>query len=259
MYRVLIADDEPIERQVISKKINGFFPNQVEIFLAENGVEAVDKFKDNNCQIALLDIAMPGKTGLEAAEEIRDFNKDSSIIFLTAFDEFNYAKKAISVKAIDYLLKPGADEDIIGAFEESFSIADRSQERIDKEQTIKADIEALKENELSFNRAKVVATEAINYIHDHYKEDISLQEVAAYIGYSEVYFCKFFKQNFGKSFIVYLNEYRIEKAKKLLENPLINIKDICYESGYRDANYFTRVFKRLTGTTPSDYRSGVLK
>ena len=47
MYRVLIADDEPIERQVISKKINGFFPEQVEIFLAENGVEAVEKFKNN--------------------------------------------------------------------------------------------------------------------------------------------------------------------------------------------------------------------
>ena len=60
MYRVLIADDEPIERQVISKKINGFFPDQVEIFLAKNGMEAVEMFRENNCQIALLDIAMPG-------------------------------------------------------------------------------------------------------------------------------------------------------------------------------------------------------
>ena len=82
---------------------------------------------------------------------------------------------------------------------------------------------------------------------------------AEVIGYSEVYFCKLFKQNFGKSFIVYLNEYRIEKAKKLLENPLINIKDICFESGYRDANYFTRVFKRQTGMTPSEYRNGVMQ
>ena len=104
----------------------------------------------------------------------------------------------------------------------------------------------------------MVAKEAMKYIHDHYAEDISLQDVADVMGYSDVYFCKLFKQNFGKSFIVYLNEYRIEKAKQLLENPLINIKDICYKSGYRDANYFTRVFKRQTGKTPSEYRNGVM-
>ncbi|MBP5325136.1 MAG: AraC family transcriptional regulator [Pseudobutyrivibrio sp.] len=260
MYRVLIADDEPIERQVISKKINGFFPDQVEIFLAENGVEAVDKFKSNNCQIALLDIEMPGKSGLEAAEEIRNFDKECSIIFLTAFDEFNYAKKAITVKALDYLLKPGSDEDIIGAFEESFSIADKKGSNSNNETEVRnVQMPLRDEEDFSFSKAKAVAKEVMNYIHEHYKEDISLQDVAEVIGYSEVYFCKLFKQNFGKSFIVYLNEYRIEKAKKLLENPLINIKDICFESGYRDANYFTRVFKRQTGMTPSEYRNGVMQ
>ena len=70
MYRVLIADDEPIERQVISKKLNGFFKGQIEIFLAANGVEAVEIVKEKHCQIAVLDISMPGKNGLDAAEEI---------------------------------------------------------------------------------------------------------------------------------------------------------------------------------------------
>lgn len=260
MYKVLIADDEPIERQVITKKINSFFPNQVEIFLAENGMEAVDEFKKNGCQIALLDIAMPGKSGLEAAEEIRSFDRECSIIFLTAFDEFSYAKKAIGVKALDYLLKPGSDDDIIGAFEESFSIAD-SHTKEEKAQAGYENTEIeylLEDEELTYKRSSVIFKETRNYLEEHYKEDISLQDVAGVFGYSEVYFCKLFKQHFGKSFIVYLNELRIEKAKRFLSNPDINIKDIGYISGYRDANYFARVFKRVTGMTPSDYRNGVM-
>lgn len=259
MYRVLIADDEPIERQVISKKINGFFPDQVEIFLAENGVEAVKEFKNNNCQIALLDIAMPGKSGLEAAEEIRGIDQNCSIIFLTAFDEFSYAKKAIEVKALDYLLKPGSDEDLISAFEEAFSIADKNMEEAGgKESADSSTVFDIDEEEPDHNKSSIIVRQAKNYIDEHYKEDISLQDVAGVLGYSDVYFCKLFKQNFGKSFIVYLNELRIGKAKEFLANPAINIKDISSEAGYRDANYFARVFKRMTGMTPSDYRNGVI-
>ena len=261
MYRVLIADDEPIERQVISKKIKGFFPDQVEIFLAENGVEAVEEFKKNKCRIALLDIAMPGKSGLEAAEEIREFDRDCSIIFLTAFDEFSYAKKAIEVKALDYLLKPGSDEDLIGAFEEAFSVADKNSEKdtiCDNDNDMASTLFDFDEGDVDSKKSSIIVREAKNYIDEHYKEDISLQDVAGVLGYSDVYFCKLFKQNFGKSFIVYLNEFRISKAKEFLANPAINIKDISSEAGYRDANYFTRVFKRMTGKTPSEYRNGVL-
>ena len=109
MYRILIADDEPIERMVISKKINNLFQDQFEIFQAENGREAVSVHEENMCDIALLDIEMPGINGIEAAEQIRKINKQCCIIFITAFDEFLYAKGAIRVRALDYLLKPCND------------------------------------------------------------------------------------------------------------------------------------------------------
>ena len=113
-------------------------------------------------------------------------------------------------------------------------------------------------DEKVFSKSGEIVREAKKYIDEHYKEDISLQDVAGVLGYSDVYFCKLFKQNFGKSFIVYLNELRISKAKEFLANPAINIKDISSEAGYRDANYFARVFKRMTGQTPSEYRNGVI-
>jgi YesN/AraC family two-component response regulator len=89
-------------------------------------------------------------------------------------------------------------------------------------------------------------------------EDIALQDIAGVFAYSDVYFCKLFKQNFGMNFITYLNEYRMNRAKEMLADPAINIKDISSKAGYRDANYFTRVFKRMVGMTPSEYRSGVM-
>ena len=69
MYRILVADDEPIERTVVSKTIQKYFPEQLEVILAVNGREAVELFFEGECRIALLDIEMPGVNGLEAAEK----------------------------------------------------------------------------------------------------------------------------------------------------------------------------------------------
>ena len=74
------------------------------------------------------------------------------------------------------------------------------------------------------------------------------------MNYSDAYFCKIFKQCFGKGFIVYLSEYRVEKAKELLSDVAINIKNVSQEVGYRDSNYFAKVFKRIVGETPTEYR-----
>ena len=77
--------------------------------------------------------------------------------------------------------------------------------------------------------------------------------------YSDAYFCKIFKQCFDKSFVMYLSEYRVKKAKELLEDTMVNIKDVSSRVGYRDSNYFAKVFKRMTGNTPSEYRLKVLQ
>lgn len=268
MYKILVADDEPIERQVIYKKLNSFFPEKVQIITAENGIEASRLFEEKECQIAILDIEMPGMNGLEAAEKIRSYDKDCSIVFLTAFEEFGYAKKAIGVRALDYLLKPGSDEELVNVMEEAFRICDESEQRAAK---VTEELEHINEvanencsafmgseNCLHDGQDNTLIGIVQKYIDEHYTEDIALQDIAGFLDYSDVYFCKLFKHNFGKNFITYLNEYRMNKAKELLSDPMINIKNVGQEVGYRDANYFTRLFKRMTGVTPSEYRSGVL-
>ena len=251
MYRILIADDEPIERMVISKKINNLFQDQFEIFQAENGREAVSVHEENMCDIALLDIEMPGINGIEAAEQIRKINKQCCIIFITAFDEFLYAKGAIRVRALDYLLKPCNDEELANALYEAVRILDSKQE-------VTAEEAKHTYNENASGKLVIIAEEIKNYIEKHYKDELGIQDVAGVLNYSEAYFCKIFRQCFDKSFTTYLMEFRIGKAKELMMDLRYNIKDIGTEVGYRDSNYFSKIFKKAEGMTPTEFRQRVL-
>lgn len=259
MYRVLIADDEPIERTVVSRTIQKHFKDQLEVVLAVNGREAVELFFEKDCQIALLDIEMPGVNGLEAAERIRQRDRTCSIIFLTAFDEFSYAKRAISVRALDYLLKPGSDGELVAVLEEAIRLAEEAERRgtHGEEDAIRSQ-ETIADGNVESIRMNAVAESIREYIEKNYMEDISLQTAASAMNYSDAYFCKIFKHCFAKSFIVYLSEYRVAKAKELLADVVINVKDVSQKVGYRDSNYFAKVFKRVAGVTPTEYRMQVL-
>lgn len=86
-----------------------------------------------------------------------------------------------------------------------------------------------------------------------------MQDAARAMNYSEAYFCKLFKQCFGKNFTARLAEYRVEEAKKLLVGPIVNIREIGRSVGYEDSNYFAKVFKRITGQSPTEYRVSAYK
>lgn len=258
MHRILIADDEPIERTVISRKIQKYYPKQLEIVSAVNGREAINLFFERNCEIAILDIEMPGINGLTAAEEIRKKDKKCSIIFQTAFDEFSYAKKAIGVRALDYLLKPTSDEELIAVLDEAIRIA-QEDDHIEKGHVAMEDKISVEEllgaGETNKEiRNNIAQKKILEYIKAHYTEDISMQDAAEAMNYADAYFCKLFKQCFDQNFTSYLSQFRVDKAKELLCDSTVNVKEISEMVGYRDSNYFAKVFKRIVGVTPSEYR-----
>ncbi len=96
--------------------------------------------------------------------------------------------------------------------------------------------------------------EAKQYIEDNYKKDISLDEVSGKVDVSPYYFTRLFKEETGETFLEYLTGLRIDKAKELMKDPDISIKDICAQVGYSDPNYFSRIFKKSTGSTPTEFR-----
>lgn len=93
-----------------------------------------------------------------------------------------------------------------------------------------------------------------DYIHRHYKDNITLDELAIEIGKTSQYTSKIFKELFNVNFVEYVVSIRIEKAKELLTETQLKVKEISEEVGYEDANYFCRTFKKKTGMTPKDYR-----
>lgn len=263
MYRVLIADDELIERKVLYKTLTGELGDQCRIWQAENGREALALFEEYDIQIAILDIEMPGINGISAAEEMRKRKAGCCIIFLTAFDDFSYAKKAITIRVLDYLLKPFQEQELISVVEEAMRLTDQAGKQAFTEgKTERGEVpEPVFERQSGeyaggdgHLRLHKVAEVIRSYMEENYIRDLSMQDVARAMNYSEAYFCKLFKQCFDKNFTAYLTECRVEAAKKLLEKPLVNVKEIGEAVGYSDSNYFAKVFKRVTGVSPTEYR-----
>lgn len=93
------------------------------------------------------------------------------------------------------------------------------------------------------------------WLANHYMQDISLEEAAEAMGMSSFYFSRFFRTAYNRTFLEYLTAYRIERAEELLRQTDIPVREIAPRVGYTDANYFTKVFKRHCGCTPTDYRS----
>lgn len=232
---LLIADDENLELKVLEKTVKKHFVDELEIFAAGNGRKASQICDEVKPDIALLDIEMPGMNGIELAKYIKEKNMECIIIFITAYDRFDYAIEAMHIKAFDYLLKPWKEEklcELINTAIENVRSVQKTDSIVHSQKDIIKD-----------------------YIDRNYKKDISAKDVAGILGYSDVYFSKVFKQLFDDNFINYLTKIRIDRAKLLLKDVSFNIKEVGKSVGYADSNYFTKVFKRSIGMSPSEYRS----
>lgn len=286
MYRVLLVDDEQIERMALAKKIDSYYGDKVNIYQAVNGREAVAMCSEQKNDIIIMDISMPEMNGVMAAKYIRQMDDKCSIVFLSAYDDFEYARNAIKVKALDYLLKPCDINDLL-------AVMDMAIQKLDKENAVKENTatdgkgnifkenarsgkENVKDtdiyadnNNIRDNRHKRMIDNLRNsdeqttvkylkeYVENNYIYDITMQEAAEEMGYSDAYFSKLFKQYFNQNFTAYLTEYRIKKAKELLGNTNNSIKDISRMVGYTDSNYFAKIFKRIVGEIPSKYRENL--
>jgi len=119
---------------------------------------------------------------------------------------------------------------------------------------------SMKSNQIAVqgaNSEPPVITRAKKYIEEHHTEDISLGEVAKSVHTSLYYFCKIFKKHTGLHFTEYVSRIRLEKAKNLLLNPNLRISEIAYEVGFQSLTHFNRVFKKIVGQSPTEYRGRI--
>ncbi|HOQ07198.1 MAG TPA: response regulator transcription factor [Clostridiales bacterium] len=111
-----------------------------------------------------------------------------------------------------------------------------------------------KVNNYNNKSIKLILRKAVEYLHEHYHEPITLNEVAEHTLVSTYYISRMFKKEMGKNFVDYLNELRIEKAKELLKDVRYKTYEVAEKVGIPDAHYFSRLFKKYVGITPTEYR-----
>jgi len=238
MYKLLICDDEPLERIALRKMIEKRYSNITVLDDAKTGGEAVKAAQRFLPDILLIDIKMPELNGLEAQKKIIEFHPTIKTAIITAYSDFSYAQEAIKYNIVDFLLKPVPPVDLYACIDK---ILEEIQEEAAKSE--KKELEAL-----------TAVQQAIVYIDAHYTEGLRIGDVAERINLSEKYFSRYFKQQTGVSFTDYINLRLIKKAKGLLTHTKSPIYNIAMELNFSDAAYFTKVFRKYEKVTPSQYR-----
>ena len=92
------------------------------------------------------------------------------------------------------------------------------------------------------------------YIHEHYMESISLEDAARHVNISKEYLARCFHQDLGITLVTYLNRYRVQQAKMLLEKGAHNLTEVALQTGFSSSAYFSRVFRQEVGMSPREYQ-----
>lgn len=236
--KLLIAEDEDMIRSGMEKYIRLHTDRFTKIYLAKNGQEALDFIFQNHPDIMLLDVQMPVKDGIEVMKEAKGAEILPMTIILSGFEEFRYAQQALRYGARNYMLKPSRSSDILAQILE---LAD--------------EIEGVQQKETAEENGNSGLVErAREYMEEYYNKDLTLQKVAEVVGISSGYLSTLFSQFLNEGFVDYLNRIRIEHACAYLKQNYFKTYEIAYKVGFRDEKYFARVFKKVTGMTPSEYK-----
>lgn len=253
--KILIADDEMISRITIRRMIKNYCPWVDCVEEVSTGRLALEKAKEMDADVVLMDIEMPEMDGMEASRRIKDWKADCIIIFLTAYATFQYAKQAISLGAAEFLVKPVEPEELKTILERERSRFHHRDGGSIKLPDADMEAEAAEENKTSGGRAGKIIQEGKQYMDLHYMDDIGVDTMAQKYQVSPNYFNKMFKQAYNVSCKEYLINVRVEHAMEYLKDPALTIREAGIMAGYEDSNYFTRIFKKKTGMTPLEFRN----
>ena len=260
MIRLLIADDEKLEREALAEMVARRFEHEVVLELAENGRKAADTAVLWGADLILMDIEMPGMSGLDAARAVLAQRPGCRVIFVTAYSLFQYAHEAVHLGACDYLLKPVDPDELEASIRHAMRQVE-AERKLEELATAKAlpepqDTGAAPAEDAADedSPAAMVMAQVRRYLEDNYMFDLSLDSVGEILHISPAYLSAQFKKYQKMNFLDCLTELRINAAKELLADPLRSTAEVASMVGYDDSSYFARAFKKRTGMTPTQYR-----
>ena len=266
---IMICDDEPMVRLGLIDMLEELSPSVHEFIEADNG-QALVEMASKKADLAIVDIQMPIMDGLDAIEASKEIAPATRWVLLTGHAKFEYAQRAMRLGISDYLLKPVGIEQIkelmtkIGALKDS-------------DQTIRSFLKSVTDHDFDVSSKKHMAdgiheitgahdgeepvadlvSKVKAYVLQHYREDIGVNSIADHLNITPNYLSRIFHTQSGIKLSDHLSEVRITKAKELLKNSNIAIKDVSMQVGYYNAKHFAKVFQKIVGVTPSVYQTGV--
>ena len=243
MINLVIVEDETNIRECLQS----LFPWSslgVEVSAAfANGQEAYKYLMSHSADLLLTDIRLPGLTGLELVQMLREGRNMIPVIILTGYRQFDYAQQAIRYKVDDFLLKPIKYEELTAAI---LRIRDKLEAGLTQ-------VAGPAGSALDSTYHERIISSAKQYLTAHLT-DASLEEAAISVNLSPGYFSRLFHKVTGETFSDYLTGCRMKKAAEYLHGTNYKTYEISLMVGYDNPKNFTRAFKQYYHVTPREFR-----
>ena len=242
--KILIAEDEQRAREGLARLI-GTIPVECEIVgQASDGQQALELIRTLHPDVVFTDVKMPYLDGLGLIRAVRAMKLPTEFVVVSAYADFELARQSISLGVAEYLLKPVTLEEL-----------DQVVLRLSQRLQGKASFHSKQKKNLreQYPNAHPLILRALVMIQEGYAGKINQRDMAENLGISPEYFSYLFSKNIGTTFSAFLRDYRIERAKELYRAGSCDRKEVPYAVGFTDSKYYSQVFHKITGMTPSEY------
>ncbi len=235
-YKIAVCDDQTPHRELLCRLVSSWAEKNGALTELRSYCAAApflfDYEQEKDFDLLLLDIEMPGVSGVELAKTVRKDNSAVQIVFVTGYDD--YFSDGFDVSALHYLLKPINYQDGKAALQKARNKLEGRPHPYDDPQHI-------------INRIR-------DYIRKNYQKRLSLDDIADEFFINRTYLSELFRERLGKNFVQYKNEVRIEQAKILLKDTQLPVSQIAAQCGFDNTSYFALVFRQITGLSPGQFR-----
>lgn len=230
---ILLVDDEPEILATHSWLLQSQLPDS-RILQATNGRQAMETMSILRPDLVLLDLMMPEMSGFEVLAAMQTYPHlvDVPVVVLTG--------KTLTEQELEQLNQGVA--------------AVLSKGLFSAQETLRHLEIALQRGCVANPETRRLVRRAMAYIHEHYMEPIARKEIAAHVSISARHLDRCFSDEIGITPMAYLNRFRLQHARRLLQSTILSVSEIAAAVGFSDSSYFCRVFRRDLGMSPTDYR-----
>lgn len=244
MYRLIVVEDENEIRRGLVEQLPWAELGYEVLCDFACGNEAIDYLSHNIVDVVVTDVKMNAGSGLDLAEYLNKNGRLETVVFYSAYKDFDFARKGMSYGVKQYITKDMSFSELIDSFK-------NLKQNLDYELMPPTKAPLLPDTEKGWENPVICST--IRYLTKSYKT-ATLQSAAKVVKLNPYYLSSYIKVKTGENFRDILTKIRMEKAKELLRDPTYRINEIGDLLGYRDVRNFVRCFKSYYGKLPHEYK-----